>query len=148
MHSARLELTKLTYTRLEDNLIRHRGDRPMCATPGRYVLLPVAASNENQCSSAWLHVLDCFRECAVTAAAADKPAPPPAPGSFSSLLVADIWAVANTVVEQATAVRVCCMQTARRVAAEDQHTLLQQLWTKSSGRNNVHLLTAVSRLTE
>ena len=28
MHSAGLELTKLTYTRLEDNLIRHRGDRP------------------------------------------------------------------------------------------------------------------------
>ena len=27
MHSARLELTKLTYTSLEDNLIRHRGDR-------------------------------------------------------------------------------------------------------------------------
>ena len=27
MHSARLELTKLTYTRLEDNLTRHRGDR-------------------------------------------------------------------------------------------------------------------------
>ena len=27
MHSARLELPKLTYTRLEDNLIRHRGDR-------------------------------------------------------------------------------------------------------------------------
>ena len=26
MHSAELELTKLTYTRLEDNLIRHRGD--------------------------------------------------------------------------------------------------------------------------
>ena len=26
-HSAGLELTKLTYTRLEDNLIRHRGDR-------------------------------------------------------------------------------------------------------------------------
>ena len=25
MHSAELELTKLTYTRLEDNLIRHRG---------------------------------------------------------------------------------------------------------------------------
>ena len=25
MHSAGLELTKLTYTRLEDNLIRHRG---------------------------------------------------------------------------------------------------------------------------
>ena len=27
MHSAELELTKLTYTRLEDNPIRHRGDR-------------------------------------------------------------------------------------------------------------------------
>ena len=27
MRSAGLELTKLTYTRLEDNLIRHRGDR-------------------------------------------------------------------------------------------------------------------------
>ena len=27
MHSAGLELTKLTYTRLEDKLIRHRGDR-------------------------------------------------------------------------------------------------------------------------
>ena len=27
MHSAGLELTKLIYTRLEDNLIRHRGDR-------------------------------------------------------------------------------------------------------------------------
>ena len=26
MHSAGLELTKLTYTRLEDNLIRHRGE--------------------------------------------------------------------------------------------------------------------------
>ena len=27
MHSGRFELTKLTYTRLENNLIRHRGDR-------------------------------------------------------------------------------------------------------------------------
>ena len=27
MHSAGLKLTKLTYTRVEDNLIRHRGDR-------------------------------------------------------------------------------------------------------------------------
>ena len=27
MHSVGFELTKLTYTRLEDNLIRHRGDR-------------------------------------------------------------------------------------------------------------------------
>ena len=31
MHSAGLELTKLTYTRLEDNLIRHRGDRLLCS---------------------------------------------------------------------------------------------------------------------
>ena len=29
MHSAGLELTKLTYTKLEDNLIRHRGDRAL-----------------------------------------------------------------------------------------------------------------------
>ena len=29
MHSAGLELTKLTYTRFEDNLIRHRGDRSL-----------------------------------------------------------------------------------------------------------------------
>ena len=28
MHSAELELTKLIHTRLEDKLIRHRGDRP------------------------------------------------------------------------------------------------------------------------
>ena len=34
MHSAGLELTKLTYTRLEDNLIRHRGDRLL--SPTRY----------------------------------------------------------------------------------------------------------------
>ena len=34
MHSAGLELTRLTYTRLEDNLIRHRGDR---YTPVRVV---------------------------------------------------------------------------------------------------------------
>ena len=27
MHSAGLELTKLTYTGLDENLIRHRGDR-------------------------------------------------------------------------------------------------------------------------
>ena len=27
MHSGGFELTELTYTRLEDNLIRHRGDR-------------------------------------------------------------------------------------------------------------------------
>ena len=33
MHSAGLELTKLTCTRLEDNLIRHRGDRSMWNMP-------------------------------------------------------------------------------------------------------------------
>ena len=32
MHSAGLELTKLTCTRLEDNLIRHRGDRRISIT--------------------------------------------------------------------------------------------------------------------
>ena len=30
MHSGRFELTKLTYTRLEGNLIRHREDRTCC----------------------------------------------------------------------------------------------------------------------
>ena len=34
MHSAGLELTKLAYTRLEDNLIRHRGDRYSLPQPG------------------------------------------------------------------------------------------------------------------
>ena len=34
MHSAGLELTKLTYTRLEDNLTRHRGDRHYYVTRG------------------------------------------------------------------------------------------------------------------
>ena len=37
MHSAGLELKKLTYPRLEDNLIRHRGDRHICTRK-----LPVA----------------------------------------------------------------------------------------------------------
>ena len=40
MHSAGLELTKLTYTRLQDYLIRHRGDRTVihaCATFGLFV---------------------------------------------------------------------------------------------------------------
>ena len=32
MHSGGFELTKLTHTRLEDNLIRHRGDRRLHAT--------------------------------------------------------------------------------------------------------------------
>ena len=39
MHSAGLELTKLSYTRLEDNLIRHRGDRHFTyQVPGTMVL--------------------------------------------------------------------------------------------------------------
>ena len=33
MHSGEFELTKLTYTRLEDNLIRHRGDRSTLTSP-------------------------------------------------------------------------------------------------------------------
>ena len=38
MQSAGLELTKLTYTRLEDNLIRHRGNRHL------YVCMSCAAA--------------------------------------------------------------------------------------------------------
>ena len=34
MHSGGLEIRKLTCTRLEDNLIRHRGDRSYICTPG------------------------------------------------------------------------------------------------------------------
>ena len=34
MHSGGLEFTKLTYTTLEDNLIRHRGDRLHYQVPG------------------------------------------------------------------------------------------------------------------
>ena len=33
MHSGGLEIMKLTYTRLEDNLISHRGNRLICTTP-------------------------------------------------------------------------------------------------------------------
>ena len=33
MHSAGLELTQLTYTSLENSLIRHRGDRPLLYHP-------------------------------------------------------------------------------------------------------------------
>ena len=41
MHSGGFELTKLTYNRLEDNLIRHRGDRNICTSQGyRYDILP------------------------------------------------------------------------------------------------------------
>ena len=36
MYSMGLELTKLTYTRLEDNLTRHRGDR-CCIRPREYL---------------------------------------------------------------------------------------------------------------
>ena len=44
MHSAGLELTKLTYTRLEDNLIRHRGDRNRLAIGGE--ILPIHSSTK------------------------------------------------------------------------------------------------------
>ena len=39
MHSAGLELTKLTSTRLEDNLIRHRGDRTLEFVVGFIVMV-------------------------------------------------------------------------------------------------------------
>ena len=39
MHSAGLELTKLTYIRLKGDLIRHRGDRCTSVLPGAGVLL-------------------------------------------------------------------------------------------------------------
>ena len=45
-HSAGLELTKLTYTRLEDNLIRHRGDR-LIIYDSRTTLLALLPSSSN-----------------------------------------------------------------------------------------------------
>ena len=41
MHSGGIELTKLTYTRLVDNLIRHRGDRILPRTKYRMSPLPI-----------------------------------------------------------------------------------------------------------
>ena len=38
MHSEGLEHTKLTYTRLEDNLVRHRGDRHQTVANGKATL--------------------------------------------------------------------------------------------------------------
>ena len=43
MHSAGLELTKLTYTRLEDNLVRHRGDR-LCMFGPESRMVPTGVS--------------------------------------------------------------------------------------------------------
>ena len=49
MPSGGLELTELTYTRLEDNLIRHRGDRVRCITCRRfYPGLPGFLPGENR----------------------------------------------------------------------------------------------------
>ena len=44
MQSAELELTKLTYTRLEDNLIRHGGDRCLPYAPPTSMSIHVRAS--------------------------------------------------------------------------------------------------------
>ena len=44
MHSGGLELTKLTYTRVEDNLTRHRGDRLPC-TMLNWVVIGMSDSN-------------------------------------------------------------------------------------------------------
>ena len=46
MHSGRYELTNLTHTRLEDNLIGHRADRHICMYP--------AAHHQNICSLSYL----------------------------------------------------------------------------------------------
>ena len=48
MHSAGLELTKLTHTRLEDNLIRHRGDR-------HYIMLRSQRSALLSATVGWKH---------------------------------------------------------------------------------------------
>ena len=45
MHSAGLELTKLTYTTLEDNVIRHRGDRILLERDKLYFVHIICAHN-------------------------------------------------------------------------------------------------------
>ena len=45
MHSREFELTKLTYTRLDDNLIRHRGDRFLYSLAAALLVL-IHASEE------------------------------------------------------------------------------------------------------
>ena len=46
VHSGGFELTKLTYTRLEDSLIRHRGDRYRSATPVGTTASSVACTSQ------------------------------------------------------------------------------------------------------
>ena len=53
MHSAGLKLTKLTYTRLEDNLIRHRGDRLRYDPAAQLQSSPPAAATYI-CMRVWL----------------------------------------------------------------------------------------------
>ena len=57
LHSGGFELTKLTYTRLEDNLIRYRGDLIMIlrVPKGTYVLTALALLEQQQFNT--LHVL-------------------------------------------------------------------------------------------
>ena len=55
MHSAGFELTKLTYTRLEDNLIRHRGDRFLCPCEPR----PPRGERCKPCPVALVPILGC-----------------------------------------------------------------------------------------
>ena len=60
MHSAGLELTKLTYSRLEDNLIRHRGDRSiyMWSTENCWATekTPIADALSTSCTRSCTHV--------------------------------------------------------------------------------------------
>ena len=52
MHSGGLELTKLTYTRFDDNLIRHRGDRYVALLLHVLPLLLVVPSWPSDCRGA------------------------------------------------------------------------------------------------
>ena len=48
MHSGGFEFTELRYTRLEDKLIRHRGDRAVNATPAVEQHKTVATGEEKK----------------------------------------------------------------------------------------------------
>ena len=103
----------------------------------RYVLLPIdmcysQSPDQTKTTAIRLYIFHVTAyilflfSCAVTVAAADKPAPLPAPGLFGgSLLVADMLGVDISCADNCRA-GVCCVQAARRVAAEYQHTLMQR----------------------
>ena len=72
MHSGGFELTKLTHTRLEDNLIRHRDDR--CPIPGASYEVPVLTAGSSAVHTGTLSCRNTSQYCRTTAARASDSA--------------------------------------------------------------------------